>query len=85
MLPPLDTVDGHSVQGMVHGVFTTCYYHRVLVRDGTGPAVINIVKTAQRLTFYVVSYLRSKPGSWVPSGLTRVVVLLISLVHPPMM
>ena len=41
LLPSLDIVHGHSVQGEV----TTSDDHSVRIRDGTGIAVINTVKT----------------------------------------
>ena len=49
MLPSLDSVDGHSVWE----VFSTCYYNSVLVMDGTGPAEINRVKSAQRYKHFL--------------------------------
>ena len=77
LLPSLDTVHGHCVAG----VPTTRYHHcvSVRVRDGAGIAVkkqcykLNINPTA--FNTYYVSYLSEKPGSWVPSGFIRVVVL----------
>ena len=85
-LPSLDTVHGHCD----HGVDTTRDHYGVSVwiRDGAGCTEINTVKNLKKqphsiaFNSYYVSYLSGKPGSWVPSGVTSVVVLLLSL--PPM-
>ena len=83
LLPSLYSVHGH----LSFGPATTCDYHcvSVRVRDATGFTVIsklNINLTA--FNTYLVSYFSIKPGSWVPSGVIRVVVVLLSLKGPPM-
>ena len=71
LLPSLDIVYGHSGAG----ARTTRDDHCVSVRDSAGMAVINLIITSLHFNTYRVSYLSWKPGSWVPSGLIRVVVL----------
>ena len=79
LLPSMDTVHGHCSEG----VATTGDHHcvSVRVRDGTGFTVINNVTNLIILTInltafrtYYVEFLSGKPGSWVPSGVIRVVV-----------
>ena len=81
LLPSLDIVYGHSGAG----ARTPRDDHCVSVRDSAGMAVINninigiaviyLIRTSMHFNTYRVSYLSWKPGSWVPSGLIRVVVL----------
>ena len=81
LLPSLDIVHGHFVSGFD----PTSYDHVVtvdLVRDSAGFAVINNDNNLNTFTLFntdYVSYLSGKPGSCVPSGFTRVVVLKLSL------
>ena len=75
LLPSLYTVHGHI------GVETTRDHHcvRVGVRNGAGRALINkliIILTAFN-TYPVILYFNRKPGSWVLSGLIRVVVFMV--------
>ena len=84
LLPSPDTVHGHCGEAVT---VTTHDHHsvRVGVRDGAGITVRNNVTNLimysllTALNTYRASCLRGKPGSCVPSGVTRVVVLLTSL------
>ncbi len=76
--PSLLTIPGHHV----HFPETPCDHHRVRdgVRDGAALAVINnddtnLMIISPAFNTYSILCLSVKPGSWVPSGFIRVVVL----------
>ena len=80
--PSLESINRDS--GLIKVEESTIDDHclSVGVINCTGIAIINTNTIISIIHAYLVSYLSGKPGSWLPSGLTRVVDLVLEV--PPM-